>query len=287
MSLHGTCCVGCRERVRRRVKPLGEPSAARATTAGMRNLSFPDMLALIEDRSAALRDAAAQAGLGAQVPGCPDWTAADLVTHLGDVQLFWAAAVAAGPSEEPPSDEAVGDREPHGELLAWSADATARLTAALTDAGPNRICWTWWEEFDMAPNTSAAIARHQVQEAAVHAYDAQQAAGHGLPLPDPVAADGVNEFITVELPTNGPWPFEPATVILETGPAGKWLLDLGPLGVRVLEGDVHGHVKPTAIVTADPSDMILAFYRRSTASDLRIDGDAELVPQLINWPALD
>jgi uncharacterized protein (TIGR03083 family) len=253
----------------------------------MQSLSFPDMLALIEDRSAALREAAAQAGLGAHVPGCPDWDVADLVTHLGQVQLFWAAAVAAGPADEPPSDEVIGDREPHGELLAWSADATARLTSALSDAGPNRICWTWWEEFDMAPNTSAAIARHQVQEAAVHAFDAQQAGGQGLPLPDPVAADGVNEFITVSLPTNGPWPYEPATVILETGPGGTWLLDLGPVGVRVLEGDVHGHVKPTAVVTADPGDMILAFYRRETVGDLQIDGVAELVPQLITWPGLE
>jgi uncharacterized protein (TIGR03083 family) len=253
----------------------------------MQKLSFAEMLALIEDRSTALRDAAAQAGFGAQVPGCPDWTVADLVTHVGQVQMFWAAVVAAGPSATPPSDDVVGDREPSGDLLGWSAEATGRLSAALRDAGPNRICWTWWEEFDMAPNTSEAIARHQVQEAAVHAFDAQQASGHPLPLPAAAAADGVNEYITVELPTNGPWPYEPATVILEAGAGGSWLLDLGPVGVRVLEGDQHGDVKPSATVTADPSDMVLAFYRRDTAHDLQIDGDAELVPQLISWPGLD
>jgi uncharacterized protein (TIGR03083 family) len=253
----------------------------------MERLRFADMLTLIDDRSAALRDSAAEAGLGAQVPGCPDWTVADLVTHLGQVQLFWAATVAAGPADTPPSEDVIGDREPKGDLLAWSADATARLLAALSEAGPDRICWTWWEEFDLAPNTSEAIARHQVQEAGVHAFDGQQAAGHGQPLPAPVAADGVAEFITVELPTNGPWPYEPATVILETGPGGSWLLDLGPHGVHVLRGDEHGDTKPTVTVTADPSDMVLAFYRRDTARDLQIDGDAELVPQLIGWPGLD
>jgi len=253
----------------------------------MQNLSFPDMTALIDDRSTALREAAAQAGLAARVPGCPDWTVADLVTHLGQVQLFWAAVVAAGPAEAPPAEDVIGDREPHGDLLLWSADATGRLVTGLTHAGPDRLCWTWWDEFAVAPNTSAAIARHQVQEAGVHAFDAQQAAGHALPLPPAVAADGVNEYITVELPTNGPWPYEAATVILETGPGGSWVLDLGPLGVHVLEGDVHGNVKPTATVTADPSDMVLAFYRRDTAQRLQIEGDAELVPQLINWPNLD
>jgi Mycothiol maleylpyruvate isomerase N-terminal domain len=66
-------------------QPLEQPSGVRAKTACMQTLSFPDMVALIEDRSAALREAAAQAGMGARVPGCPDWTVTDLVTHLGQV----------------------------------------------------------------------------------------------------------------------------------------------------------------------------------------------------------
>ncbi len=47
------------------------------------------MLTLVQDRSDALRAAAAQAGLATRVPGCPDWTVSDLVAHLGEVQLFW------------------------------------------------------------------------------------------------------------------------------------------------------------------------------------------------------
>jgi len=252
----------------------------------MQTLSFPDMLTLIEDRSEALRTAAAQAGLTAQVPGCPDWTVADLIDHLAAVHLFWAAAVAAGEAEGPPSDEAIGDTEPQGDLLTWSADATNKLIAALREAGPDRMCWTWWESSG-APMTSGAVARHQVQEAGVHAFDAQQAAGHGLPLPAAVAADGVGEYLTVELPTNGPWPYEPATVILETGPGGNWLIDLSPLGARILQGAEHGDAKPSTTVTADPSDMVLAFYRRDLNGQLNVEGDAELLPQLLDWPNLD
>ncbi|MGH3303907.1 MAG: maleylpyruvate isomerase N-terminal domain-containing protein [Streptosporangiaceae bacterium] len=126
----------------------------------METLSFPAALALIDDRSAALRSAAAGAGLDARVPGCPDWSVADLVAHLGEVQLFWAADVAAGPASSPPADDVVGATEPHGDVLQWSADATARLVAALTEAGPDRMCWTWWEETAVAPNTTGAVARH-------------------------------------------------------------------------------------------------------------------------------
>lgn len=252
----------------------------------MKTLSFPYMLSLIQDRSDALRAASAQAGMTAAVPCCPEWTVKDLVAHLGAVHLFWAAAVAAGEAEGPPSDDAVGDQEPHGDLLTWSADATHKLMLALTAAGPDQLCWTWWESTH-APTTAGAVARHQVQEAGVHAFDAQQAAGHGEPLPPDLAADGVGEYLTVELPTNGPWPYEPATVVLETGPGGNWIIDLGPLGARVLQGADHGHVKPSATVTADPSDMVLALYRRESPDKLHIDGVAELVPQLINWPSLD
>jgi uncharacterized protein (TIGR03083 family) len=253
----------------------------------MQTLSYPAMLTMIEDRSEALRAAAAQAGLAARVPGCPDWTVTDLIAHLGAVQLFWAAAVAAGEAAGPPADDAVGDTEPHGDLLSWSGDATGKLIRTLEDAGPDRMCWTWWESSG-APMTSGAVARHQVQEAAVHAFDAQQAAGHGLPLPPAIAADGVGEYLTVELPTNGPWPYEPATVIIETGPGGNWLIDLGPVGAQIILGVTdHGDAKPSVTVTADPGDMVLAFYRRDLIGELHVDGDAELVPQFLNWPNLD
>jgi len=54
----------------------------------------------------------------------------------------------------------------------------------------------------------------------------------------------------------------------------------------VLEGGQHGGVKPYATVTGDPSDIVLAFYRRDHG-DLQVEGDDALVPQLINWPNLD
>jgi uncharacterized protein (TIGR03083 family) len=252
----------------------------------MENLSFSDMLALIDDRSAALRTAAAQAGFDAQVPGCPEWKVKDLIAHLGEVQIFWTAVVGAGAAEGPPDPKIVGDTKPGPDLLAWSAEATTNLIGELRLAGPDRMCWTWWEEASRAPSTAGAVARHQVQEAAVHAYDAQQAAGRPEPIPAAAAADGVGEYITVELPTNGPWPYEPAAVVLETGAGGSWILALGTFGVNVLRGDEHGNAKPSATVTADPSDMVLAFYRRDTIGQLQIEGDADLVPDLLAWPNL-
>ena len=252
----------------------------------MQKLSYPDMLALIADRSEALRTAAAAAGFEARVPGCPDWSVADLVGHLGEVQLFWAADVNAGESADPPSAEEVGDPSPSGDLLEWSSSATDTLIGALREAGPDRLVWTWWEASG-APMTSEAVARHQVQEASVHCYDAQQSGGRAQPLPAAAADDGVGEFLTVGLRTNGPWPYDPATVVLETGPGGDWLLDLGHLGVTVLLGSEHGNAKREVTVSGDPGDVILAFYRRDLLGELRIDGDQELWGQLLSWPDQD
>jgi uncharacterized protein (TIGR03083 family) len=249
----------------------------------MPNLSYDEMLSWIEDRSEALRTSAADAGLTARVPGCPDWSVEDLVAHLGGVHLFWAAAVAAGPADGPPDDDAVGDQTPHGDLLEWSAAAADKLIGTLRDTPAERGCWTWWESSG-APMTAAAVARHQVQEAGVHAFDAEQAAGSPASLPEAIAADGVGEYLTVELPSNGPWPHDPASIRLETGAGGSWLIGLGPDGAEVSQnpsGQPAG-----ATVTADPADMVLAFYRRNPHK-LQIEGDAGLVSRLLDWPNLD
>ena len=108
----------------------------------MTGVTFPELLHLIDERSAALRDAVAVASdLGAQVPGCPEWSLTDLVTHLGHVQRWWSVVVRAGESDHPP---AFDDGEPGGDLLEWSAESTQLLLAALGEVGPDQPCWTWW-----------------------------------------------------------------------------------------------------------------------------------------------
>ena len=250
----------------------------------MSTLTFHDLLTLIEDRSAALRVAAAEVALDSLVPGCPDWSVRDLVAHLGEVQRTWAYIVAAGPSAEPPDEDEVPGVEPDGDLLAWSAESTGELVRALAAAGPDQECWTWWAQAGgSAPGTSGAVARHQVQEAAVHAFDAQEAAGHGEPLPAAVAADGVPEFLTVGLASLGPWPHEPGQVALDATDAGTWVVDLDGAGAATLPPGTAG-VKPGAWLRGPASDLVLTLYGRSAHGDVDIDGDTELAEQLLEWP---
>lgn len=254
--------------------------------------AFADLLTLIEDRSAALRAAASDAGLDARVPGCPDWSVRDLITHLGEVQLFWAAAVAAGQPDGPPGEDLVGDREPGADLLGWSAAATGRLTEALREAGADRPCWAWWAESG-APLTSGAIARHQVQEAGVHAFDAQEAAGRAEPLPAVVAADGIGEFLTVGLASMGPWPNRPGAVGLAAADGTAWRVSLTPDGARATEagelaaGPAGTEQQPDAWLRGTASDLVLALYGRHTDRGVATEGDRELAAAMLSWPEND
>lgn len=256
--------------------------------------AFPFLLQLIDSRSAAMRDAVRGGELSAAVPGCPDWSVADLVAHVGEVQRFWAAVVTAGPAQRPPGDDAVPGQEPAGDLMAWSAESTAILLAALTEAGPQRGCWTWWSA-SKAAETCRSVARHQVQEAAVHAFDAQEAAGVAKPLPLEVALDGVDEFLTVGLGSMGSWPHRPAQLTLSAHEGGAWLLGLTADGAAATEADVAapaGVTSPAdgpaaASVSGSASDVVLFLYGRDIGERVRVNGDKSVVDQLLAWGAAE
>ncbi|MEV6006497.1 maleylpyruvate isomerase family mycothiol-dependent enzyme [Streptomyces sp. NPDC051976] len=249
--------------------------------------AFPDWLQMVEERSAALREAVAAADLTARIPGCPDWTVRDLVAHVGQVQRFWAATVAAGPALRPPSDEAVGATEPAGDLLAWSAASTALLLDALRAAGPDTPCWTWWAESGN-PATSGSVARHQVQEAAVHARDAQEAAGAPEPLPPALAVDAVDEFLHVGFGSMDGWPHSPARVALVADEGAAWTLILDATGASAVRGGPGDGPEPGATVEGPAGELLLTLYRRAPwdGSALRVSGDTALVRQLVVWPTL-
>jgi uncharacterized protein (TIGR03083 family) len=267
-------------------------------------LRFADRLELIEERSAALRAAAGHVDPAAVVPGCPDWTVRDLVAHLGEVQSFWTAAVTAGPSPRPPAEEGLGGFRPSGDLLAWSARCTGTLLDALRTSGPDAGCWTWWAESG-SPSTAGAVARHQAQEAAVHARDAQEAAGAPEPIPAALAVDAVDEFLHVGFGSMDGWPDSPARVSLVADEGAAWTLVLDTTGASVVRAPhgpaagggpaggpdggagagAGGGARPGATLSGPAGELLLALYRRAPLDGgaLRVTGDVDLVRQLVVW----
>jgi uncharacterized protein (TIGR03083 family) len=242
--------------------------------------SFPELLSLVDERSAVLRAVVVAApDLRAPVPGCPEWSLHELVAHLGRVHRFWAVVVAAGEADGPPPHESVAGAEPHGDLLQWSAESTRLLLDALREAGPDAPCWTWWGT-STGPQTAGAVARHQVGEAAVHARDAQETIGKPEPVPAAVAVDGIAEFLQVTYGCEGPWPHRPARIVLAAAEGPSWTLDLTPAGASV---DPAPSGEPVATVRGSASDILLALFGRVPLERLTIDGDATVVEQLRAW----
>lgn len=233
--------------------------------------TFTDHLDQIAEHSDRLRTAVAAADTELRVPGCPEWTLRDLVVHVGQVQRSWAAHVRE-------VDRAPFTDVQDVDLLKWSAASTDALIDALRVAGPEAPCWTWWEESD-APSNAGAVARHQAQEAALHAYDAQNAVGQPRELPSDIAIDCVDEFLVVSLGAMGAWPHEDARVDFAADEGPRWTVRLTTAAkVEADPSDV-----PAATVTGPAADLILALYSRIPPEGLHVDGDRKVVEQLLNW----
>ena len=251
-------------------------------------LEFPDLLRLIDDRSAAFRAAVSAApSLDLQVPTCPEWTLFDLVQHLAEGRVSWAATVAAGPdaAAKAPLGAPPAERDT-ATMLAWMADSTQELVDALREAGPDRGCWTWWGD-SQSPETSGAVARHQLQQMAVHTYDAQLTAGAAEPLPVEVALDGVEEFLVTCCATTSAWPHEPSVVEYHATEGRSWRVWLSAEGARVarLEPGTESPGADPAHASArgTANELVLFFYGRIPPDSLEIEGDPRVFDQLFAW----
>ncbi|MET8981974.1 maleylpyruvate isomerase family mycothiol-dependent enzyme [Streptomyces sp. NPDC004539] len=242
-------------------------------------LAFPDLLRLIDERSAAFRAVVDSApDLGVRVPSCPDWNLAELAHHIGEGRRRWALTVAAGPADGPAQ---VTAELPEGRAAVseWLAESSRLLVDALREAGPEQECWTWWGD-SQSPRNVGAVARHQLQQMAVHTYDAQLAVGRAEPLGAEIAVDGVDEFLTTCCATSSPWPHAPADVEFRVREGGVWRLALSGEGARVVG---VGGTAATMTVTGSASQVVLGLYGRVGVGELEVGGESAVFGLMAEW----
>ncbi len=138
----------------------------------MARLSFEDYLRHLRSDSARFREVLTGCDPEARVPGCPDWTAADLLWHLAEVQWFWAHTMRTRPA--PADEDAEGPSAPRRTTGCWppSTSTPPALIAVLTAADPAEPAWSWSDE-----QTVGFTYRRQAHEALIHRLDAEQTAG--------------------------------------------------------------------------------------------------------------
>jgi uncharacterized protein (TIGR03083 family) len=217
---------------------------------------------------------AARGNLEARVEHCPDWSVADLVWHVTQVHWFWGT-IAADQLKQPPDDRAGEPARPADDQLVTAfEDGARRLVDVLGRADQSASCWTWSDQKDVA-----FITRHQVQEAAVHAWDAANAAGRDLAIDAKVAADSVDEFLSFSLATESDAredslpPLDGRFGLRAADTGDSWLVRDGVVpGSVTAERDVPDDVPAVA---APAADLLLWLYRRR---ELPLDGvPADLV----------
>ena len=204
---------------------------------------------------------AAEGNLEAPVTHCPGWNVADLVRHLTEVHWFWGTIVDERLTSPPP-EERKPTPVPDDELLHVFRAGAGRLVDVLGESDPSDHVWTW------APGQQdvAFVSRHQVQEAAVHHWDAVDAAGGALFIEAPEAADAIAEFLTFSVSSEAD-PADPVRPALD-GTFAVQCLDIDAAWT-VSDGAIPGTVAVAAgladrtpALAASASDLLLWLYGR-------------------------
>lgn len=240
-----------------------------------------EYLSAIESEATDLM-AAAEGDLNCRVPSCPDWVVGDLVRHLGEVYEFFTDVVASGATEVGPlrarhmevRDKRGADFARTPELLPWFRERTAMLLTALRSRDPEERLWTWWE-----PEQRVGwYDRRMAHETAVHRWDVQNAGDVAKPIESKLAADGVDEALTMHVPDRRDECDEPARGEVfgfrTTDVPNNWTVRLNA-GEGVDVTRVRG--RNDVAIEGSASDLLLYLWQRIPADSLSIEGDRTLL----------
>ncbi|MFD9411404.1 maleylpyruvate isomerase family mycothiol-dependent enzyme [Streptomyces sp. NPDC059989] len=230
------------------------------------------------------------------VPSCPGWSVSDLIGHLGGVHRFVAHILRERLTEAPdpgdlslyglpahpdvlaawPRPERAPNRQPAPDALtAWYAEGARALAGLFRELGPDVPVWSW-----SAEQSSGFWLRMQTIELAVHRWDAQSATGTPGPLDPALAADAVDQAVTVMAPAR----HSQETARAAAGERYRFRRTDGPESWTVLfSGDeVVAESDPEAPADVEAegpaSDLALFLWGRQPAAALRVRGDAGLLP---------
>lgn len=244
----------------------------------------------IRNESARFAEATRLLPPGGPVPSCPDWTVADLIWHLAEVQGFWASIV-EGPLLDPELVERT-DRPADADLPQFFTQQSSRLQAALTSHHPDKECWSWHH----SGHSVGWVLRRQAHEALIHRADAELASGDEIIIDTALAADGVDEALAVIISSEGlpQWArFEPdgSTALLQaTDVDRRWAVSLGRLhGTSPNSGEtfddpaiklIPAAQHPASRIRGTSPDLDLWLWGRGPLDRLTLEGDVDIAHRI-------
>ena len=224
--------------------------------------------------------------MDADVPSCPGWKVRDVVQHTGVVQrqkeqIVRERWMGTGPD--------LMDPPPTG-LVEWFLAGSEKLLTTLAQTDPGIPVYSWFP-----PEQNVGFwYRRMAHETAIHRVDAEL--GHGTinPIDSGLAADGIDEVLTVMMEGFPAWatstPSNQTLRIELDDQADSWSLRLitwtgvGPeSGTKYRDepGVVFELVdEPTTVMRGHASDLDLFLWGRGPKDALSVEGEASLVDTL-------
>jgi uncharacterized protein (TIGR03083 family) len=215
----------------------------------------------------------------ARVPTCPEWSAKDLMVHLGTVHRWAGNQVAVLTPKRIPSDEMeLAIPSDASGLPDWLADGGRFVVDTLRAADPDVEMWAWG-----ADQHVRFWSRRMLHETAVHRADAEFTAGRDPHIAREVAVDGIDEFLE-NLPMASRWNARVAELLgngarLTLRAADRdaaWTITLAP---NAFTWDRTGAPADVSVEAAT-SDLALFVYGRLDPADqarFKVEGDRGLL----------
>jgi uncharacterized protein (TIGR03083 family) len=202
-----------------------------------------------------------------------DWTAGEVLSHLGGVHRRFAATLRGEVDRWPGRAEI---EAPDGGLVEWYRAGLAELVDALgaVDLDDDVITWA-------GPQDGHWVLRRATNETAVHRWDIEAASGPPATIDAPLAREIIDEFLTVIVDDRGlagvddPAAHDGATLHLHgTGSeTGEWFLTVTDGGLDV----ERRHDKGDVALRGGVADLALWLNGRIPPSRLDTFGAAEAV----------
>jgi len=232
-----------------------------------------DWLDAVRANSSLLARAARTAGPEAPVPTCPEWTVADLLTHMSQVHR-WVTEIVETKAQERVSRSKVPQPGADDDPIEWFEAGAAGVVAALETIDLDTPVYTFTSA---VPAPARFWARRMAHELAIHRVDVETAAGSPGPVePGPLAADGIDELleiVTVKAGYGGPLAAMRGGYHFHTTDVpGEWVVEFGD-GVTMR----REHAKADVAIRGPASDLELFLYNRRGADGLDVFGDPALV----------
>lgn len=209
--------------------------------------------------------------LDAPVPPCPGWTVRDAVVHTGEVYSHKVASMRLPGGPQTVDDWLHGPAEGQ-DVVEWFQERFDELTGEFEARGPEAASYTWYDP----DQTVGFWFRRMAQETAVHRVDVESAFDAITPVADDLAVDGVDEvldwFLTYQAEDVGPDGPGHGTVAVRTGDR-IWRATLDPDEVALSREPGAAD----AVVSGEPSELLLWLWGRRPDSAVILEGDADLL----------